>query len=117
MSVSENIKTTITESEVKSWSVGRVCEWLEQHRLSELIPLFARHQIDGEVLLTVTEQDMRSPPLNMTVFGQIRKVAKAIERLVGSLTYDEHPLFGASGHETFYRACQSSAAENKVVPI
>jgi len=66
---------------VDEWSISEVTSWLRSQGFGDLTRLFAKHQIDGQVLLTLTEKDMANSPINMETFGQIRKMRLAIDKL------------------------------------
>lgn len=66
----------------EDWDVDKVGEWLEDSNFSEYKDLFCKqHKIDGVSLLSLTEQDMKSDPLNMKVLGDIKRIYRAIENL------------------------------------
>lgn len=58
-----------------------VSNWLRQIGLVKYVDLFYEHEIDGEVLLSMTEVDLSSELLNVTTFGDIRKFGVNIEKL------------------------------------
>jgi len=66
---------------VEQWSMDHVSTWLRLHDFGNLAQLFSKHQIDGAVLLTMSESDLTSRPLNLSTFGQIRKLGIALDML------------------------------------
>ena len=55
---------------VQDWSIGDVAVWLDENGLSDYQTLFCEeHKIDGSVLLSLTEEDLRKPPVQLTVLG------------------------------------------------
>ncbi|KAH9513054.1 Sphingomyelin synthase- protein 1 [Bulinus truncatus] len=67
----------IIKGPVDSWTCDDVGSWLEEIGLQKYSELFTRiHQIDGQVLLSLTEKDLREPPLQLTVLGDIKRLAK-----------------------------------------
>lgn len=53
---------------VLEWSTDEVSEWLERKGYREYVYLLCNeHHINGKALLLLTEQDLRSPPLNIQV--------------------------------------------------
>uniref|UniRef100_A0AAV2JPV9 G-protein coupled receptors family 1 profile domain-containing protein n=1 Tax=Knipowitschia caucasica TaxID=637954 RepID=A0AAV2JPV9_KNICA len=52
---------------------GRAVAW-QRHRTDQ-------HRLDGPSLLTLTEADLRCPPLGLTVLGDIKRLALALHRL------------------------------------
>lgn len=74
---------------VHEWSVGDVGEWLKETGFVSLESDFQEHDIDGKVLLLLTEEDLRRPPLTITQLGCIKKLALALKKLQN----DHQPLF------------------------
>lgn len=66
---------------VKNWTCADVSVWLRQIGLEKFVKLFAKHEINGEILLTMKEIDLSSSPLNIDTFGAIRKFGIEIENL------------------------------------
>ena len=55
---------------IYEWSVGDVACWLEENGLSKHKSLLCdKHQIDGNSLMSLTENDLRKHPVKMTVLG------------------------------------------------
>lgn len=70
-----------TEDSVRSWSVKQVAEWLEAESFPDYVPLLCdQHRLDGPSLLSLTEGDLRTPPLQMTVLGDIKRLMLAVNR-------------------------------------
>lgn len=59
------------------WDVDRVCAWLRDEGVGEYADSFRRHAIDGEVLLTLDRDDLRS--LGVSTMGGVAKVSKKLE--------------------------------------
>lgn len=55
-----------------SWSLDRVCEWLVTVNLEPLVPLFQDQEIDGEALLTMTEEDLNQLNLKLGLKARLR---------------------------------------------
>lgn len=66
---------------VENWNFTEVSVWLRKVGLEKYIDLFYFHEIDGEVLLSMTERDLYASSLKITTFGDIRKFGVAIEKL------------------------------------
>lgn len=67
---------------VNQWSPEDVGEWLKSSGFEDYIALFRNeHKIDGSCLLTLNEEDLRSPPLQLKVLGDIKRLLLAIKRL------------------------------------
>jgi len=59
-----------TAKHIHEWSVGDVATWLDQNGLSKHKQLLCEeHQLDGAAILSLTENDLRKPPVQMTVLG------------------------------------------------
>ncbi|KAI8617894.1 hypothetical protein BC830DRAFT_1111396 [Chytriomyces sp. MP71] len=68
-------------SSPNSWSVAQVGDWLKSSGASEdVVETFSRHGIDGEVLLSLSEADLKSE-MGMVLLGERRKIIAAIQRL------------------------------------
>lgn len=73
---------TLLLENVNEWTVKDVARWLHEKNFSEYVELFCdQHRIDGQVLLTLTQLDLRSEPLALTVFGDIKRLCIEIDRL------------------------------------
>jgi hypothetical protein len=72
-----------TEREtVSDWACDDVVDWLQMKGFSKsLQQAFLFHQIDGTILLDLTEEDMRREPLKMTVLGDIKRLHRHILEL------------------------------------
>ena len=59
------------KSAVHEWTIDEVGLWLKRNNLSEYISLLCeKHKIDGTVLLSITEDDLRNPPVQISVLGK-----------------------------------------------
>lgn len=63
------------------WNVDDVSAWLVENDLIEYADRFSEHKIDGSVLLQLTETDLRLPPMQLTVLGDIKRIGIALEKL------------------------------------
>lgn len=64
------------------WPVARVADWLKLNNFGQYVDLFCvEHKLCGSGLLTLTEDDLRSPPLQLTVLGDIKRLSIALRRL------------------------------------
>lgn len=68
------------ESEdLTSWEVRNVEYWLKENGFSAYVPLFCEeHKIDGICLLNLTENDLREPPMQIRVLGDVKRLWLAI---------------------------------------
>lgn len=68
--------------EVINWSCEEVGEWLKKNNFHEYITLLTKdHKIDGTALLELQEADLRQPPLEITVLGDIKRLSASIRKL------------------------------------
>jgi len=54
---------------------------LRENDFDEYVDLFLLHKIDGAVLLSLTETDLREPPMQLTVLGDIKRIGIALGKL------------------------------------
>jgi tetratricopeptide (TPR) repeat protein len=75
----EEDKTTV-DCQPESWTVEQVCEWLKKRNFREgIVSMCKEELVDGEVLLSLTEEDMLK--LGISAFGERRKLNLAITEL------------------------------------
>lgn len=68
--------------DVSSWSCEDVKEWLEERGFSQYVQLLCdQHEVDGEVLLTLTEEDLKLPPLEIITLSHVKKLYNCIKQL------------------------------------
>uniref|UniRef100_A0A8B9JH77 Sphingomyelin synthase-related protein 1 n=1 Tax=Astyanax mexicanus TaxID=7994 RepID=A0A8B9JH77_ASTMX len=72
-----------TENEgVRHWSVKQVGRWLREEGFCDYVDLLCnKHRLDGTSLLTLTEYDLRSPPLELKVLGDIKRLMVSLRKL------------------------------------
>ncbi|XP_059477530.1 sphingomyelin synthase-related protein 1-like isoform X2 [Neocloeon triangulifer] len=70
-------------SAVLKWSSDHVKNWLHDCGHSDYVIslLCDEHKIDGKALLTLTENDLKSPPVSMKVLGDIKRLSADIRIL------------------------------------
>lgn len=74
------------EDSASSWSVKQVAQWLEAEGFPDYVPLLCdQHRLDGPSLLSLRETDLRTPPLQMTVLGDMKRLMLAVNRYSGDL--------------------------------
>ncbi len=67
---------------VEGWSSKQVAVWLRDQGFREYVDLLcSKHRLDGASLLCLTETDLRSPPLELKVLGDIKRLMLAMRRL------------------------------------
>lgn len=73
---------------VHMWTCGDVGVWLREIGFDKYVELFTEiHQIDGKVLLSLTEVDLRQPPLQLEVLGDIKRLAAHIQDIRSCSVY------------------------------
>ena len=64
------------------WSIKDVGVYLEEHDFQQYRRLFCdENKIDGKVFLSLNENDLRQPPLQITPLGDIKRLCFLIESL------------------------------------
>lgn len=71
---------TVKAVKPKNWTVGETMEWLGQQGLARYATAFAENNIDGELLLQLTNDDLRDE-LKILSFGDRRKLELLIRQL------------------------------------
>eukprot|EP01130_Rhizamoeba_saxonica_P016985 TRINITY_DN7999_c0_g1_i1.p1 TRINITY_DN7999_c0_g1~~TRINITY_DN7999_c0_g1_i1.p1 ORF type:complete len:382 (-),score=43.92 TRINITY_DN7999_c0_g1_i1:52-1197(-) len=66
---------------VKLWTEQDVSDWLVEHNLEQYCELFATHKVDGQVLLSMTSEDLRRKPFQMPVLGDIKRVINLVKKI------------------------------------
>lgn len=98
------------------WTTEEVSLWLKNNGFEQYIQLFRdEHKIDGKCLLTLTEEDLKSPPLLIRVLGDIKRLSIALRGLQESnrelvMSLMSRPLITPyfDSHKTIYRMnCQN----------
>lgn len=73
-----------------TWTIGDVRIWLTELGLARYTKVFCdQHKIDGPALLMIQEQDLRQPPLQLEVVGDIKKLVYYIAALKFNLVYPD----------------------------
>lgn len=67
-------------AKAKEWTVGETMEWLGQQGLARYATTFAENHVDGELLLQLTNDDLRDE-LKILSFGDRRKLDLLIQQL------------------------------------
>lgn len=62
------------------WTTEQVAEWVGSLGLSAAAQSFAEHEIEGQVLLELTNVEIKEE-LGVTKFGHLKKLSKALEEL------------------------------------
>ncbi|XP_059585730.1 sphingomyelin synthase-related protein 1 isoform X2 [Alligator mississippiensis] len=67
---------------IRRWTTKNVAKWLREEGFCEYVDILCnRHRLDGITLLTLTEYDLRSPPLEIKVLGDIKRLMLSIRKL------------------------------------
>uniref|UniRef100_A0A0A9WX00 Sphingomyelin synthase-related 1 n=1 Tax=Lygus hesperus TaxID=30085 RepID=A0A0A9WX00_LYGHE len=66
---------------VLKWSSERVADWLNDKGFPNYVQLFKENKVDGKVLLLINENDLKSPPLNIKVLGDVKRLNLEIKQL------------------------------------
>ncbi|KFM69300.1 Sphingomyelin synthase-related protein 1, partial [Stegodyphus mimosarum] len=73
---------TLQLDQVCLWTIDDVKTWLKENGFGQYIQLLCyNHRIDGKALLTLSENDLKSPPLSISVLGDIKRLAIAVHEL------------------------------------
>ncbi|XP_062858782.1 sphingomyelin synthase-related protein 1 isoform X2 [Trichomycterus rosablanca] len=75
-------RSSVMAGNVRSWTVKQVGRWLREEGFSDYVDLLCnKHRLDGTSLLTLTEFDLRSPPLELKVLGDIKRLMLSVRKL------------------------------------
>ncbi|XP_074089008.1 sphingomyelin synthase-related protein 1 isoform X2 [Macrotis lagotis] len=67
---------------IRRWTTKHVAIWLKDEGFFEYVDILCnKHRLDGLTLLTLTEYDLRSPPLEIKVLGDIKRLMLSIRKL------------------------------------
>lgn len=66
---------------ILEWTCSDVQTWLIENGHEEYADLFFFHEIDGKVLLTLKEEDLKANILNIKKLGAIKKLYLSIKQL------------------------------------
>ncbi|KAJ8418208.1 hypothetical protein AAFF_G00139170 [Aldrovandia affinis] len=67
---------------IHRWTPKHVARWLREEGYCDYVDLLCnQHRLDGASLLTLTEYDLRSPPLELKVLGDIKRLMLSLRRL------------------------------------
>lgn len=71
-----------TQLSVRRWTTKHVAKWLKEEGFCDYVDLLCnKHRLDGTSLLTLTEYDLRSPPLELKVLGDIKRLMLSLRKL------------------------------------
>lgn len=77
---------------VEGWGIKEVALWLREQGFDEYVELIcSKHRVDGAALLSLTEHDLRSPPLRLPRLGDIKRLTVALRELQRQHTHSHSP--------------------------
>lgn len=72
----------MTQQSVRRWTPKQVAKWLREEGFCDYVDLLCnKHRLDGTSLLALSEYDLRSPPLELKVLGDIKRLMVSIRKL------------------------------------
>ena len=96
---------------VENWTCDGVGAWLESKDLGEYVELLCKtHKVDGKVLLSLSEKDLKGPPVNMNVLGDVKKLVNLIDDLREDAIESSYSTTSCSSADD---ADESSQSNNK----
>ncbi|KAK7498511.1 hypothetical protein BaRGS_00010171 [Batillaria attramentaria] len=67
---------------LSKWSCEDVARWLNEEGFGDYSEvLCSQHKIDGQTLLILTEDDLKQPPIKMSVLGDIKRIMSKVNQL------------------------------------
>ncbi|XP_043260857.1 sphingomyelin synthase-related 1 isoform X2 [Colletes gigas] len=66
---------------IADWTQSDVTKWLGETGHEKFIDLFLEHEIDGKVLLTLKEDDLKSKGMNIKKIGDIKRLYISIKQI------------------------------------
>ena len=68
--------------DVRKWTCEHVGLWLQRKGFTDYADLFRyEHKIDGKALLAINQDDLRNPPLQLKILGDIKRLWLEIDAL------------------------------------
>ncbi|XP_037547016.1 sphingomyelin synthase-related protein 1 [Nematolebias whitei] len=72
----------MTQHSIRRWTPKHVSKWLKEEGFCDYVDLLCnKHRLDGTSLLALSEYDLRSPPLELKVLGDIKRLMVSIRKL------------------------------------
>lgn len=101
------------ETAVDQWTTEDVRRWLDDKKLGRYAPLFCdEHKIDGRALLMLSEHDLKNPPLQLQILGDIKRLVYFLSELQadhGHLLVNKKALNSAMLHRSMMSADSSES--------
>ncbi|KAM6951512.1 sphingomyelin synthase-related protein 1-like [Aplochiton taeniatus] len=98
----------MSQLSIRRWTTKHVAKWLKEEGFCDYVDLLCnKHRLDGTSLLTLSEYDLRSPPLELKVLGDIKRLMVSLRKLQKQnldvleelgLPFDGHSPTGNTGH-------------------
>lgn len=67
---------------IRRWTTKHVAKWLREEGFCDYVDVLCnKHRLDGTALMALTEYDLRSPPLEIKVLGDIKHLMLSIRKL------------------------------------
>jgi len=77
-----HLPVSLDTSDMKSWNVHTIKQWLTSNGFADFGSILCDdHKIDGSVLLSMTEEDLLLPLLNLRVFGDVRRLSMLLDNV------------------------------------
>ncbi|XP_041363552.1 sphingomyelin synthase-related protein 1-like isoform X2 [Gigantopelta aegis] len=90
-------------SKAEDWSCDEVGNWLQENGFTQYRQLFCvEHKIDGLALLSLVEEDLKQPPLNIRILGDVKRLIIKINAMKGENPEHMNPLTTSNG-SVFHR--------------
>ncbi|XP_063445712.1 sphingomyelin synthase-related protein 1-like [Mytilus trossulus] len=85
-----------------TWNCKQVGQWLKENGFEKYKKLLCdEHKINGEALLVLTENDLKQPPLQLTVLGDIKRLMLIIRKVQLQSNGNQSPQ--PNGSRTFQK--------------
>lgn len=67
---------------LSEWSCADVADWLNEEGFGNYADVLCnQHKIDGQTLLVLSEDDLKQPPIKMSILGDIKRIMSKINQL------------------------------------
>ena len=76
---SPRLQITTSKISPKKWNINLVCKWLETIGMSQYEPNFRKDEIDGAILLQISQEDLAD--IGISAFGHRKKIITEISKL------------------------------------
>lgn len=66
---------------IADWTQSDVAKWLTEVGHEKFVDLFLEHEIDGRVLLTLKEDDLKANGMNIKKVGDVKRLYISIKQI------------------------------------